>query len=128
MNLAEVPLWAALPAALLLVIGSLFALTGAIGLLRMREFLTRFHTPALGTSLGTLCILGASVLVFSAVGGRPVVHEILIYVFLIITAPVTAMLLVRAALYRKRERPLAHTPPGSEALPDPEPDEPAHRS
>lgn len=128
MNLENVPLWAALPASLLLVIGSLFALIGAAGLLRMRDFLTRFHTPALGTSLGTLCVLGASVLVFSAVGGRPVVHEILIYVFLLMTAPVTAMLLVRAALYRKRERPLVHTPAGSEALPEHEPDEPTPRT
>jgi multicomponent K+:H+ antiporter subunit G len=127
MNLEDVPLWAALPASVLLVIGSLFALVGAVGLLRMKDFLTRFHTPALGTSLGTLCILASSVLVFSAVGGRAVIHEILIYIFLVITAPVTAMLLVRAALYRKHERPLAHMAPGSEALPESEPDEPVHR-
>jgi len=127
MNLEDVPLWAALPASVLVVMGSLIALVGSIGLLRLREFMTRFHSPALGTTLGTLCILAASMLVFSADGGRPVVHEILIYVFLTMTAPVTAMLLFRAALYRKRERPpeetLEHAADAAEKLPRHEPDE-----
>ena len=131
MNLEDVPLWAALPAAVLVVLGSLIALVGAIGLLRLREFMTRFHSPALGTTLGALCILVASMLVFSAIGGRPVVHEVLIYVFLTMTAPVTAMLLFRAALYRKRERPpeetLEHAAAAAEKLPRHEPEEAAPR-
>ncbi|QEI06797.1 cation:proton antiporter [Pigmentiphaga aceris] len=123
MNLEDVPLWAALPASLLLVLGSLIALVGAVGLLRLREFLTRFHAPALGTTLGTLCILAASILVFSAVGGRPVVHEVLIYIFLTMTAPVTAMLLVRAALYRKRERPAEEDAEDNVEMPQPGPED-----
>lgn len=128
MNLENVPLWAALPASLFLIVGSLFALIGSLGLLRLPDFLSRFHSPALGTSFGTVFVLLASVLVFSSIEGRPVVHEVLIYVFLVITSPVTAMLLIRAALYRKREQPLAHTAPGSEALPQHEPDEQSPRA
>jgi multicomponent K+:H+ antiporter subunit G len=33
---------------------------------------------------------------------RPVVHELLILVFVVVTTPVTLMLLARAALYRDR--------------------------
>ena len=41
--------------------------------------------------------------------GRPVLHEILIGVFLTVTTPITLMLLVRAALYRDREEGMAHS-------------------
>jgi multicomponent K+:H+ antiporter subunit G len=58
------------------------------------------HGPSMGTTLGTGCVLIASVLVSTALANRPVVHEILITVFVVITAPVTAMLLMRAAVRR----------------------------
>jgi multicomponent K+:H+ antiporter subunit G len=48
------------------------------------------------------CILAGSALCFSVLEARPVVHEILIAVFVTLTTPVTLMLLVRAALYRDR--------------------------
>jgi multicomponent K+:H+ antiporter subunit G len=103
---AELPLWAALPAMLLLVAGGLLALIGAFGLLRLPTFYTRLHAPSMGTTLGAGCILVASMLVSSALLGRPVLHELLITLFIVMTAPVTAMLLIRAALYRgsRRER------------------------
>jgi len=97
-----VPGWAAIPAAILVLAGASLALIGSIGLLRMRSFYERVHTPTLGTSLGVACILLASMLVHSATGGRLVVHEVLILVFMIVTTPVTLMLLARAALYRDR--------------------------
>jgi multicomponent K+:H+ antiporter subunit G len=42
--------------------------------------------------------------VASAVEGRPVLHALLITLFLVITSPVTAMLLARAAVYRSVRR------------------------
>ncbi len=39
-------------------------------------------------------------LLFSALESRPVLHEILIAVFMVVTTPVTYMLLVRAAVHR----------------------------
>ena len=41
-------------------------------------------------------------LLFSALESRPVLHEIVIAVFMVVTTPVTYMLLVRAALHRDR--------------------------
>jgi multicomponent K+:H+ antiporter subunit G len=43
--------------------------------------------------------------VSSALANRPVVHEILITVLIVITAPMTAMLLMRAAVHRSGREP-----------------------
>ncbi|HTN66287.1 MAG TPA: monovalent cation/H(+) antiporter subunit G [Burkholderiaceae bacterium] len=98
----EVPLWAALPAALLLVLGSLLALVGSAGLLRLPNFQARMHAPTMGNTLGLGCILVASMLVASGHGQRVVVQEILIVVFVVLTSPVTALLLMQASLYREK--------------------------
>jgi multicomponent K+:H+ antiporter subunit G len=101
---AGVPLWAALPAAFLLVCGGLLTVIGSLGLLRLKDFYARIHAPTMGSTLGTGCVLIASMLVSSAVAGRPVIHELLITLFIVLTSPVTAMLLMRAAIYRSRDR------------------------
>lgn len=104
MNGVDVPAWAALPAAVLLVLGSTLALIGAIGLVRMRDFFARMHPPAMGNTLGAGSVLIASMLVSSAMLQRPVIHEILISVFIVMSAPITAMLLIRAAVARRKRR------------------------
>jgi multicomponent K+:H+ antiporter subunit G len=110
---ADFPLWAALPVALLLLVGAGLGLTGSIGLLRLRSFYDRVHAPTLATTLGIGSILLASMLFFSVVQTRFVLHEILITVFMVITTPVTLMLLARAALHRDRAEgnPEAPRPP-----------------
>ena len=42
---------------------------------------------------------------------RPVLHEVLIAVFVTVTTPVTLMLLARAALYRDRSEGSTEVPP-----------------
>jgi multicomponent K+:H+ antiporter subunit G len=103
MSPADVPLWAALPAALLLVCGGLLTLTGSLGLLRLNHFYARIHAPTMGSTLGTGCVLVASMLTSSAIAGRPVIHELLITLFILITSPVTAILLMRAARTRSED-------------------------
>jgi len=104
MTTLDVPLWAALPAAVLLVAGGLFAFIGSLGLLRLRTFQARMHGPSMGTTMGTGCLLIASMLVSSSLAQRPVVHELLITLFVVMSSPVTAMMLMRAAVYRDRAR------------------------
>ena len=104
MSMNALPLWAAIPAALLLCIGSLLALIGALGLLRLPNFYARIHGPTLGSTMGAGCILLSSMLVFSVLMERPILHEMLISVFIVITAPVTTMLLSRASLFQDRHR------------------------
>jgi multicomponent K+:H+ antiporter subunit G len=88
--------------AVLLVAGAAIALIGAIGLLRLRTFYERTHAPTLGTTLGTACIAVASMIYFSALETRLVVHELLLVVFIFVTTPVTLIILVRAAQLRDR--------------------------
>jgi multicomponent K+:H+ antiporter subunit G len=99
---ADLPGWAALLTSLFLLVGAGLALTGSFGLLRLGSFYERIHAPTLGTTLGIGSILVGSMLFFSVLEARPVLHELLIGVFMVVTTPVTLMLLARAALYRDR--------------------------
>jgi multicomponent K+:H+ antiporter subunit G len=67
-------------------------------------FFQRMHGPSMGNTLGAGCVLIASILVSTALADRPVVHEVLITVFMVMTAPLTAMLLMRAAVHRSNVR------------------------
>lgn len=97
-----IPVWAALPVAVLVLLGAGLGLTGSIGLLRLRGFYDRMHAPTLATTLGIGSILVASMLFFTVQQSRPVLHEVLIAVVIVVTTPVTLMLLARAALHRDR--------------------------
>jgi multicomponent K+:H+ antiporter subunit G len=99
-HLAEVPSWAAIPAAAFLLFGAGLTLIGSLGLVRLRTFYERIHAPTLGTSWGVGGVVVASMIVFTSLEGRPVLHELLIGVFVTLTTPVTLMLLGRAALDR----------------------------
>jgi multicomponent K+:H+ antiporter subunit G len=96
----QIPAWAALLAALLLALGATIVLIGALGLVRLRTFYQRIHGPAITITLGAGGILLASMVVFTAAQSRPVVHELIIGGFLLATAPVVSMLIMRAAVYR----------------------------
>lgn len=101
-EMADVPAWAAIPVAVLTLAGSILGLTGSVGLLRLKTFYERVPAPTLGTTLGIGCILTASMLFFPVLQTRMVLHEVLIGVFMVITTPVTLMVLARAALHSDR--------------------------
>ena len=108
---ADLPGWAAILIALLLLLGAGLALTGSMGLLRLGSFYDRMHAPTLGSTLGAGCILIASTVCFSLLETRLVVHEALIGIFMVATTPVTLTLLARAALYRDRTEGAPGIPP-----------------
>jgi multicomponent K+:H+ antiporter subunit G len=89
-------------AGVLVLAGALLAFAGSLGMLRLGTFYERVHPPTMGTTLGTALVLLASMLHFTALESRPVLHEVVIGVFMTLTTPVTYMLLVRAALHRDR--------------------------
>ena len=84
----------------LLLLGGAFALIGSIGLLRLPDIFTRLHGPTKATTLGVGAILLGSMLYFSSRMGLSV-HEVLVSLFLFITAPVSAHLIARAAIQRR---------------------------
>lgn len=109
--LSDMPEWAAILVSLLVVAGAAVTLIGAVGLVRFATFYQRVHAPTLGTSLGAMLVLLASSL-YSSVGlGRPVVHEVLVMIFIVVTTPVTLMLVARATLYRNRAEGDTSVPP-----------------
>ena len=97
MNSLDLPLWAEILVAALLLVGAAFALIGSWALVKLGDFYRRLHGPSKATTLGVGCVMLASALVF-VLRGEGSLHELLITLFLFITAPVSAHLLVKAAL------------------------------
>jgi multicomponent K+:H+ antiporter subunit G len=105
----SLPWWVQIPVAAFLCIGGLFALVGAIGLVRFPDFYMRLHGPTKASTLGVGGVLLASILM-SWARGTPGVHELLITLFVFLTAPVSANLMAMAALHL-RVPSIAPVPP-----------------
>ena len=73
---------------ILLLIGGSFVLVGSIGLVKMPDFFMRLHGPTKATTLGMASLLVAAMIFFSTTQEGFSVNEILITLFLLITAPV----------------------------------------
>ena len=99
-EVTDFPSFATILTATLLIGGAAITMIGSFGLLRLRGFYQRVHAPTLGTTLGAIFIATASMIYFSALGTRPVLHELLVIVFVTTTTPITLMVLVRAARFR----------------------------
>jgi multicomponent K+:H+ antiporter subunit G len=118
---ADVPLPAAIAVAFFLLLGAALALIGAIGFLRLPTFYERLHAPTLGTSWGIGGVMVASMIFFSVSASRPVIHEILIGLFVTVTTPITLVLLARAALHRDRAERNGNVP-DKRAVPETQPE------
>lgn len=101
-DLASLPVWAEMLIAILLVIAGAFTLVGSLGLWRFRNFYQRMHGPTMGTSMGCGCVAVASVLFFSLTGEGVTLQHLLALLFIVMTVPITTMMLARASLYRHR--------------------------
>jgi len=102
--------------AALLLAGCIFTLLGAVGLVKLSDFFRRIHAPAKASTLGVGCILLASIGYHTVYGAGFHPRELLITVFLFLTAPISAHLMSRAAL-SLMERSL-QPPSSSPATPD----------
>jgi multicomponent K+:H+ antiporter subunit G len=96
------PFWVDALTAVLLVLGGLAALIGALGLLRLGSFWQRVHAPTLGATLGTWCFALATAAQVSFARGQPFVHALLIPLFIALTAPISTIFLTRATIFRER--------------------------
>jgi multicomponent K+:H+ antiporter subunit G len=84
--------------AMALVVGGVFALVGAVGMLRFGDFFMRLHAPTKATTLGVGGVLVASMLLGWS-RGELGLQELLVTLFLFITAPVSASLMAKAAMH-----------------------------
>jgi multicomponent K+:H+ antiporter subunit G len=85
---------------LLVLAGGAFTLIGSLSLVRLEDFYTRLHGPTKATTLGVGSLLVASSVFFSLTNEGVSLHEILVTLFLFITAPISAHLLAKVALHQ----------------------------
>jgi len=108
--------------AALLVLGGAFSLVGSWGLARLPSLMTRLHGPTKATTLGVGACLIASMIYFPASGQAWSAHELLITIFLLLTAPISANMIAKAHLHRQGHRidanPTDHIVSGLPAPPD----------
>jgi multicomponent K+:H+ antiporter subunit G len=97
------PVYAEIAVAALLLASGGLVLTAALGLWRMPGFFQRMHAPALAYTLASWSVTLASIVYFSMREDRLSLHLWVIPILLSITAPVTTLLLARAALFRLRQ-------------------------
>ncbi|HDZ56792.1 MAG TPA: Na+/H+ antiporter subunit G [Pseudomonas xinjiangensis] len=93
--------WVEWIVAVLILVGSVFALIGSIGLLKLPDFFMRLHGPTKATTLGVGAMVIGSLIYFSSTSGSLSVHELLITIFLFMTAPVSANMLAKAAMHTR---------------------------
>lgn len=91
-------------ASLLIVLGGTFALIGSWGLVRLPSLMTRLHGPTKATTLGVGSCLAASMILAATAQADWSGHELLITLFLFVTAPVSANMIAKAHLHRQRAR------------------------
>lgn len=114
---------AALPeflASALIVLGGGFTLVGSWGLVRLPSLMERLHGPTKATTLGLGGMLLASVLWFQLGEGKWTTHEVLISLFLFMTAPISANMIAKVHLHRLRQGE-ASEPSGPAGTPAPPP-------
>lgn len=83
---------------LLLIIGGIFVLLGSYSMVKLPDFYTRLHGPTKSSTLGVGSLILAAI-IFSASDGSVSFKELIIALFLFITAPVAAHMLAKAALH-----------------------------
>jgi multicomponent K+:H+ antiporter subunit G len=98
--------------AVLTLAGALFFLVAGLGLLRLPDLYCRLHAPTKAASLGLLlCALGSMLSSRGASAGFEL-EKLLLVLFVLLTAPVSAQLLARGAIARG-----VATAPGTQGRP-----------
>ncbi|MQQ09987.1 Na+/H+ antiporter subunit G [Epibacterium sp. SM1979] len=100
---------------LFLVVGGVFGFVGSYGLIKLNDPMSRLHAPTKATTLGMGGVLVASILHSILVEHHGSVHEIMIILFLFITAPITANFIAKVHIHR-HETPKSLPPAGSDTV------------
>jgi multicomponent K+:H+ antiporter subunit G len=86
--------------AVISLVGALFFLSAAVGLLRLPDFYSRAHAPTKAATLGLLLIAAASILMYGESDAAFWLEEVLLVLFVLLTVPVSTQMLVRGAAAR----------------------------
>lgn len=83
----------------MLVLGGLFGLIGSYGLVKLPDQMTRLHAPTKAATLGVGGVLIASLVWFAAFSEHGSWHELLITLFLFLTAPITGLMIAKTNMH-----------------------------
>ncbi len=97
-----------------IVFGGIFGLVGSYGLAKLPDLMSRLHGPTKATTLGVGSVLIASIIFMLWDQSTLTVHELLITIFLFLTAPITANFIAKSFLHRRGESDLKLPETGSE--------------
>jgi len=89
--------------AALIVTGGVFLFVGSFALAKLSDTMRRLHGPTKATTLGIGAMLIASMLYFLLLRQTLSIHELLITLFLFLTAPVTANMVAKAHIFRNKD-------------------------
>ena len=101
---AELEPWAEYLVCFFLVVSGIFGLVGSFGLIKLKDSLQRLHAPTKATTLGVGGVLLGSMSFFYLVEGKVSFHELLITLFLFLTAPITANFIAKTYMQDKIRR------------------------
>ncbi|MEM9250563.1 MAG: Na+/H+ antiporter subunit G [Pseudomonadota bacterium] len=85
----------------MLVMAGIFGLVGSLGLVKLDDTMRRLHAPTKAATLGVGGVLIASMIYSAVFLGELSFHELLITIFLLITAPITANFIAKSYMHRQ---------------------------
>jgi len=97
-------LWQEALVSFFLVVAGIFGLVGSYGLIKLPTPMTRLHAPTKATTLGIGGALIASMLANLFTTGVVSFHELMITLFLFLTAPITAHFIAKVHLHLNEPR------------------------
>lgn len=83
-----------------LIIGAIFAMVGAIGLIKFNDPMVRMHAPTKVGTVGIGALLAASI-IYNSVIGDGAIHSALIMAFLFVTAPISANFIAKVNIHKR---------------------------
>lgn len=89
--------------AFFLVVAGIFGIVGSFGLIKLNDPMSRLHAPTKATTLGVGGVLVASVLHSIFLEDQLSLHELLITLFLFLTAPITANFVAKVHIHRNEK-------------------------
>lgn len=98
----------------LIVVAGIFGLVGSYGLVKLPDLMTRLHGPTKASTVGVGAVLIASMAHMLWDLHEFSMHELLITLFLFLTAPITANFIAKSFLHRQRDEAGKLPPTGTE--------------
>ncbi|WP_170417712.1 Na+/H+ antiporter subunit G [Ruegeria atlantica] len=90
--------------AFFLIVSGIFGVVGSYGMIKLKDPMSRLHAPTKATTLGVGGVLLASICHSVLIEEHLSLHELLITLFLFLTAPITALFIAKWHIHR-HEKP-----------------------